>query len=125
MPTSIELTEEQIEIAKQEVTTAVVTANVRTVTSETDAAFTLEHTIVDIVRVPMDKVVDTIPSVTTVGDLTIVPVFEERLVKQIVLTEEIHIRRLGKHTKINEPVSLRRQMVDIHRTAAGDLPDND
>ena len=125
MSTRIELTEEQIDISKREVTTGVFRASVKTVASEEQAVFTLDHAAVEVVRVPFDKVVDAIPTVTTEGDLTIVPVFEERLVKQIVLTEEIHIRRVVKRTQINQPTTLRRQVVEIERAAPGVPEDRD
>lgn len=70
---------------------------VRTVTDivEELAKGILQSDFVEVTRVPVDQVVETVPEIRTEGDVTIVPVLEEVLVvmKQLVLKEELHIRR--------------------------------
>ena len=57
------------------------------------AVFRLKGGVVE--RVPVDQFVDEAPQVRTEGDVTIIPVLEERYVleKRLVLVEELHIRR--------------------------------
>ena len=64
-------------------------------------------------RVPIGKVVDEPPQVRREGDTIVIPVLEERLLKQVVLVEEVHVRRRRHTENIYEPVTLRRERVDI------------
>ena len=56
------------------------------------------------------------------GDVLIVPVYEEQLVveKRLVLKEELHIRRIRASEEWSEPVTLRREEVEIERVAGAD-----
>jgi stress response protein YsnF len=100
----------------------VVTGRVR-VSTETDireeiARATLEGE--DIVRVLVDRHVETMPAVRTDGDVSIVPVVEEVLFveQRLVLKEEIHIRRRLTREVLEMPVKLRRQRAIVERLAA-------
>ena len=64
-------------------------------------------------RVPIDREVDAVPSIRTEGDVTIIPVVEERIVVrcQLVLREEVHVRNLRAVSTVRVPVELRRQTV--------------
>ena len=75
---------------------------------------------VDVVRVPMDRRIDTIPDVVTEGEVTIIPVVEERLVvtRELYLREEIHVRRIEHKETIDVPATTRRQTVQIERLPA-------
>ena len=75
---------------------------------------------VDVVRVPIDRRVDTIPDVVTEGEVTIIPVVEERLVvtRELYLREEIHVRRIEHKETIDVPATTRRQTVQIERLPA-------
>lgn len=75
---------------------------------------------VDVVRVPMDRRIDTIPDVVTEGEVTIIPVVEERLVvtRKLYLREEIHVRRIEHKETIDVPATTRRQTVQIERLPA-------
>jgi stress response protein YsnF len=74
--------------------------------------------------VPIDKVVDAVPTVRTEGDVTIVPVLEEVLVVEtkLVLKEEIHIRHRVETENVEVPVVLRRQRAVVERLDAEDRP---
>ena len=73
---------------------------------------------VDVTRVPIDRIVETAPDVRTEGDVTIVSVVEEVLVveKRLVVKEELHIRRRTVSETVEMPVTLRRQRAVIERT---------
>ena len=75
---------------------------------------------VDVVRVPIDRRIDTIPDVVTEGEVTIIPVVEERLVvtRELYLREEIHVRRIEHKETIDVPATTRRQTVQIERLPA-------
>jgi stress response protein YsnF len=69
--------------------------------------------------VPVDQVVDTAPDIRTEGNVTIVPVLEEVLVvtKQLVLKEELDIRRRVETETVEVPVTLRKQRAIVEREA--------
>jgi hypothetical protein len=64
-----------------------------------------------------DRVVDQASPIRTEGDVTIVPVYEEVLVKQLVLKEELRITRRSTIERADSgAVVLRREHIDITRT---------
>jgi stress response protein YsnF len=71
-----------------------------------------------VIRVPIDREIDTVPEVRTDGEVTIIPVVEERVVltKRLILREEIHVRRHRSVETVQVPVSLRRQEVVVTRS---------
>ena len=79
----------------------------------------LRHEQVEVVRVPVDREMAEAPPVRTEGDLTIVPVLEERLVveKRLFLVEELHLRRTVVTESVELPTTLRRTRVDVERQA--------
>lgn len=70
---------------------------------------------IDITRVPKNEEVASAPSVRIEGDVTIVPVLEERLVveKRLFLVEELHLRRTKTVDEIAIPTTLRSTRVEI------------
>jgi stress response protein YsnF len=119
-PATIPIAEEELRLHKRENVTGRV--RVRTVTDTVDETVqaTLAEETVEVTRVPVDRVVDEVPAVRTENDLTIVPVVEEVAVvqKQLVLKEEVHIRRRTSHEPVEVPVTLRRQRVEVERIPA-------
>ena len=115
--------EETLSLTKREVATGTLRVTTKTATHEEIAEATLERDTVDVVRVPVDLPIDKIPSIRTEGDTTIVPVVEERLVitKQLVLVEELHIRRRTEQEVVQTPVELRRQEAVVERMNANGI----
>lgn len=74
-----------------------------------------EH--VEVTRVAKDEEVAEAPSIRVEGDVTIVPVLEERLVveKRLFLVEELHLRRAVDHQTVELPTTLRRTRVEVER----------
>lgn len=70
-------------------------------------------------RIQCNKPVEHVPDVRTEGNLTIVPIVEEQLVvqRQLVLVEEVHVRREKDVEQLEIPVALRKQRAEIERTA--------
>ena len=79
---------------------------------------TLERDEVEVRRVPVGREVTEAPAIREEGDLTIVPVLEERLVveKRLFLVEEIHIVRRRVSEAVSIPTELRRTEVEIERS---------
>ena len=79
------------------------------------------HEEVRVERVPVDQVVEEAPQVRTEGDVTIIPILEERYVleKRLVLVEELHIRRERHETHRPEVVRVMKEEVEVDRVPAG------
>jgi stress response protein YsnF len=73
--------------------------------------------VVDVQRVAVGRVVDELPEVRYEGDVTVVPVVEERLVmrKELVLVEEIRLTRRRDMAMAEGEVVLRRERVTVER----------
>jgi stress response protein YsnF len=114
---TIPIVEEEATILKRSVETERV--SVRTSSDEEQVLVRdevrREH--VAITRVPKDEEVAEAPAIRTEGDVTIVPVLEERLVveKRLFLVEELHLRRAVEHQAVELTTTLRRTRVEIER----------
>ena len=77
---------------------------------------------VEVERRPVGAWVDAMPGVREEGDVTVIPVVEERLVveKRLFVTEEILIRRNRSTETVEVPVTLRRQIARVERLPAAD-----
>jgi stress response protein YsnF len=124
---SLQLVQESASISAESVVTGRVRVSTETDVREEIARATLEGELVDVVRVPVDRPVETMPAVRTEGDLTIVPVVEEVLFveKRLVLKEEIHIRRRLTREVVEMPVKLRRQRAVVERLAVDNEASDD
>lgn len=78
------------------------------------------HDVVEVNRIPVNRVVDAIPKMREEGDVLIVPVVEEELVvqKRLVLKEEIHIRRKRATERVSKEVTLERERATVERLDA-------
>ena len=114
---TISLVEEQVSVTKQAVLTGRVRIATQTETIEQRLPAELSSEEIEVVRVPVDRRVDAMPQMTTEGDLTIIPVVEERLVvtRELYLREEVHVRRIRRQESVEIPAETRRQTVRIER----------
>lgn len=113
----IPIIEEQAHVEKRSTTEQV---RVRT-TTETERVImqdAVRREQIEIKRVPIEREVASAPAIRTEGDLTIVPVLEERLVveRRLFLVEEIHLRKTVHEEAVELPTELRRTRVDVERT---------
>jgi stress response protein YsnF len=121
----IPIVEEEAWIAKRRIETERVSVH----TWAQEDAVTLREDLVreqlDISRVTIGVQVDRAPDVRQEGDVTIVPVLEERLVveKRLFLVEELHIRRLVAVEPVEVPTTVRRTRVSVERTASDQQED--
>ena len=113
----IELVEEIATISKRRIVTGGFRVETRTELRNESAEVDLEHDVVDVTRVPINRMIDEAPEVRTEGDTTIVPVVEERfvIVKQFFLKEELHIRRRTEREIFQQTIELRRQYAVVER----------
>jgi len=76
---------------------------------------------VKVERVPVDQLVEEAPAVRTEGDVTIVPVLEERYVleKKLVLVEELHIRKERKESHHPQTLKVLKEEVAVERISPG------
>jgi stress response protein YsnF len=95
---------------------------VRTETREEPRTLTadLEEVRVEVSRVAVGRDVDEVPEVRVEGDVTILPVTEERVIVtlQLVLKEEIHVRRVTERCREDVPVTLRHEVAVVERIDA-------
>ena len=72
-------------------------------------------------RVPIDRVIDAEPQVREEGDVTIIPVTEQRarVVVETVLVEEIHLTRERREETFEQDVTLRRTEAVVDRSEPG------
>lgn len=114
---AIPLMEERIVTSKRMVETG--RLKVRTVTEERESVVReqLSRAYVDVERVRLDLEVEEAPPVREEDGVTIIPIVEEVLVvvKKLMVTEEVRIRRRQVVEEHVEPVRLRSQQAVIER----------
>jgi uncharacterized protein (TIGR02271 family) len=118
-PLTIPVIQEQVAIGKRTVETGRVRVS-KTVREEEQVIDPpLLRTDVLVEHVPINRPVDSLPSVRQDGQTTIVPVVEEVLVveKRLVLREELHITRRTSEYHDPQRVVLRREEADVQRIA--------
>lgn len=112
---AIPIVEERVTVDKRIIEGQTVTVTTRPVSSSETVSEEVTKETVTVERVPVNAVVESVPEIRRDGDLTVIPVVEERIVvtKQLVLSEEIHLRRTSKTIMEEKTVELRRTEVDI------------
>lgn len=118
---TIPVTEERLEVGREVVQTGAVRLRkeVDEVTAQLREPVMAE--VVDVQRVPVNRVVDQPPPVRHEGDVMVVPVIEERLVtrKELVLVEEVRLTRRRETVTVEQDVPLRRERVVVERLDPG------
>jgi stress response protein YsnF len=119
---TIPLTSEELRVDKRPVVTGRVRVKTLVDSFEEVVKETLKTECVQTTRVEIGKEIETVPSVRTEGDTTIIPVVEEVLIveKRLFLKEEIHIRRVLSNDEIEVPVKLRKQRAVVERKEVAD-----
>ncbi|HWH21809.1 MAG TPA: YsnF/AvaK domain-containing protein [Allosphingosinicella sp.] len=112
---AIPLVEERLSVGKEAVETGRVRVRVRVEEREERIQEELARDEVEIERVPMNVTLSEIPNVRLEGNTTIIPVVEEVLVvaKELVLVEEIHLRRKTTTEMQEVPVTVRSERAEI------------
>jgi stress response protein YsnF len=122
----IPMIQEEAYVTKRAVETEHV--SVRTSTREDSVVVReeLRREQVEVTRVSVDREVAEAPAIRTEGDVTIVPVLEERLVieKRLFLVEELHLRRSVATELVAMPATLRRTQVEVERNGPDQQEDH-
>ena len=114
---TLQLLAEELSVAKETRETGRVRISTHTHEREALIDEDLARERVEIETIPIGRRVDAIPEVRQEGDITIIPVVEERLFveRQVVLKEEIRVRRVSTTERHQEKVALRHQEAVITR----------
>lgn len=114
--------DESLSISKRTVENGRVVA--RTITDTLDQSVDASgwRETVEVERVAVDRVVDSVEDVRVEDGVTIVPVYEEVLVvqKQLVLREELRLTTRRERVSGPSTVTLRRQRVEVERLPPSD-----
>jgi len=80
----------------------------------------LARTAVEVNRVPIGRLIETMPAIKEDGDVTVIPIVEETFVVQrrLMLKEELHVRRVRTTERFQQTVQLRYQTAEVTRTPA-------
>jgi uncharacterized protein (TIGR02271 family) len=111
------VTEEQLDVGRRTVETGAVRVRKRVQEVTGQVTEPLISEFVETQRVPVGRVLQQPVGIRQEGEVTIVPVVEERLVlrKELVLVEEIRLTRRREEHNATEQVTLRRESVVIER----------
>lgn len=110
---TVPIVRERFKVEKREVEHTAATIRLRTEEDEILVRETLRRTQADIERLPVDRIVDVCPTMREEGDVTIIPIVEEVLVRRFRIVEELHVRRRSDTVEVEETVTLRRQVAHI------------
>jgi stress response protein YsnF len=118
----IERIEERAVIGKRVEDRGGVRVTTRTETGTETIRASLEEVAVEVERVPVGRFVEAAEAPRVEGDVTVLPVYEERLVveRKLFLVEEVHVRRLARVHEVEVPVELQRQVVEVERLPPSD-----
>lgn len=115
----VPLAREELEVQKRAVETGRLRVRKTVHSREELVEEPLTHDEITVERVPVNREIDAPPQPRYERDALVIPVIEEVLVtrKQLVLKEEIYIRRRSVEAMHQERVTLRSEDVEIERQA--------
>ena len=115
--TVVPVIEEELKVGKRVVESGRVQITKRVEQREQVVDQPLLRDEVEIQRVAINRPIDRVVEARQVGDVLIIPVMEEVLVvqKQLVLKEELHVRRKQTQTRQPQRVTLRAERAEIKR----------
>ena len=114
----IPVVEEILELAKERVETGKVRITKSVESRQVVVDDPLSRERVSVEHVPINQVVNgDVPQVREEGDVTVIPILEERVVthKELVLVEEVRIRRDRSQYHDPQSVTLRKEVVSVER----------
>ncbi len=117
---TVQLHAEELAVSKHRVASGLVRVEVATRSHDEVVDEVLHHERVVVERVTINHPVETVPPLRVEGDTTILSVVEEIVVvtRQLILKEEVRIRRVQVTEAHHEVVTLREQEAVITRVAA-------
>jgi len=114
---TLRLVAEELSVAKETRETGRVRITTHTKEREAIIDEDLARERVEIETIPIGRRIDAVPQVRQEGDTTIIPVVEEHLIleRQVVLKEEIRVRRVRTTERHQEKIPLRYQEAVVTR----------
>lgn len=116
---TVQLHAEELAVSKRRVASGLVRVAVATRSHDEAVDEVLHHERVLVERVTINQPVETVPPLRVEGDTTILSVVEEIVVvtRQLILKEEVRVRRIQVTEVHHEVVTLREQEAVITRVA--------
>lgn len=110
---------EALDVTKRQVVTGRVQVSAVTREREELVDETLGRERIEVETVAIGKPIDAMPSIRNEGDTIIIPVVEETLAvqRQLMLKEEVRVRRVRDEERYRETVTLRNQEAVVTRLA--------
>ncbi len=119
---SLPVIHEEVIVQKDIVDRGKVTFKKNVSNSEELINIPLVHEEIDIIKIPINKVVDIAPeAIRYDGDTMIISVLKEVPVVALMLVEEIHISKRKVTTVKEQPITLRKEEVIINKTGDANL----
>lgn len=120
--TVLQEVEERVDVRTEQHETGRVVARTVTETAEAPVEASGWREAVEVERVPVGRVVDAVEGPRDEEGVTVIPVYEERLVvsKELVLREEVRLVRRRESVPGPDAVEIRRQRVEVERLPPGD-----
>ena len=87
--------------------------SMRTESEDVPVSQTLRKSRIAVERVPVDRIVAEPPAARDEDGVTVIPVFEEILVRQYRVTEEVRVSHVEETVEHCETVTLRRRNVSV------------
>ena len=112
---TVPVVEEYLNIEREVVETGRIRISKSVSEAPEAAVVPLVHEEVNVERVARNQYVDTAPTVRQEGDVTIIPVVREVLVKRLLVVEELHITERRVETLETQQVVLRKEEVHVER----------
>jgi len=116
---ALPVVEERIRVGKRKIETGRVRITTRQRQKSQAVREQLLHEDVEVERVSVNRFAETEPEMRKEGDILVIPVFEEVLVKRIFVREELRVSRKRHISQVDEVVKLRSQEVVVDRTGRG------
>ena len=113
----IPLAEETLRVGKRLVETGRVRVRVVVDQQQNEFSEALDRSTVEVQRVPINREIDFMPEPRVEGEFTVLPVVEEVLVvrRQLVLVEEVRVRRVITTDIVDQTVISRKMRAVIER----------
>ncbi|OUJ75747.1 YsnF/AvaK domain-containing protein [Hymenobacter crusticola] len=119
---TIPVIEEYLQIGREVVETGRVRIT-KSVTQTPEAAvIPLVHEEVSVERVACNQYVDVAPAMRQEGEVTIIPVVREVIVKRLLVVEELHITKRRVETLETQQIVLRKEEVHVERITPDNAP---
>ena len=121
----IPVIDEQLVVSKEQVETGRVHISKQVEQLTQTVETPVWHEVVDVQRIPINQVVEVVPSSRQEGDTLILPVVREEVVTSIryVLVEEVHITRKQEQHIDQQTITLHHEHISVDRDTAPASPD--